>query len=270
MDDRYLLPPDPEPVRAPNTNQLFLSLFLLVLAFFILLVTISSVEKVKSRTVMDSLTSAFTSIVPPTTDPTKFQSNEGDIVAGQQMQDTVSDLFATALQVAEVHIVQPGKLMQVKLSANSLFKDATATLNPNQFPLLDRIVAAASGRPAGLRFDMEFVIGTRTGADGALPQTQTLELARAGAFAREMVARGLPPDSIAVGLAPGDPNDVTIWFFMRSEAAVRLRLYKDAEPETPAAPAVPAAAPAAAAPAAPAPPAVPVQPVTRAPVGDVE
>ena len=230
MADRDFLPPVPEGPRAPNTTALFLSLFLLVLAFFILLVTISTLEKVKAQTVMDSLTSTFTSIVPPSTDPTRFRSKEGDIVAGQQGQGTMTDLFSTALQVVEVKVVHPGRLMQVRLPANTLFVEGKTEIQPNQLEMLDRVVAASSARPPGLRFDLEFVIGTRTRQGGGLPQTQTLEVARAGAFAREMVQRGLPPDSIAVGLEQGDPNDVTMWFYIRREEEIRLRLFS--EPET--------------------------------------
>lgn len=229
MADRDFLPQTFETARGPNTSALFLSLFLLVLAFFILLVTISTLEEVKTKSVMDSLTSTFTSIVPPSTDPTRFKSKEGDLVAGQQYQETVTDIFAAALQVAKIKVVHPGRLMQVRIPASTLFAEGEARIQANQFELLDRIVAAASGRPPGLRFDLEFVIGSRTREDGGLPQSQTLELARAGAFAREMSERGLPPDSIAIGIEPGDPNDVTMWFYIRRQEETRLRFQGDGD-----------------------------------------
>jgi len=225
MAEPRFLPPIAEPGRGPNTSALFLSLFLLVLAFFILLVTISTLEEVKTKSVMDSLTSTFTSIVPPSTDPTRFKSKEGDLIAGQQYQETVTDIFAAALQVAKLKVVHPGRLMQVQVPASTLFAEGQARIQPSQFELLDRIVAAASGRTPGLRFDLEFVIGSRVRDDGGLPQSQTLELARAGAFAREMSERGLPPDSIAIGIEPGDPDDVTMWFYLRREEETRLRLH---------------------------------------------
>ncbi|MEK9673498.1 MAG: hypothetical protein VW268_13525 [Rhodospirillaceae bacterium] len=226
--------PEPEPVGATNTTWLFLSLFLLVLAFFIMLVTISALEDFKSKSVMESLTSTFTSIVPPSTDPTRFKSKEGEIITGQQYQETITDVFATAIQVAKIKVVHPGRLMQVQLPARELFVEGQARLQPTKFDLLDRIAAAASGRPPGLRFDLEFIIGSRVGDDGGLPESQTLELARAGAFAREMFDRGLPPDSMAIGLEPGDPDQVTMWFHIRGVEEMRLRLAipgGDDEPE---------------------------------------
>lgn len=207
-----------------STVALFLSLFLLVLAFFILMVTISTLEKVKTQSVMNSLTSTFASIVPPSTDPTRFKSREGSIVAGLQFQREVTELFATAIQVAKTRIVHPGRLMQVRIPSDVLFFPGEVNVRPAQREMLDRIVAALSGRPPGLRFDMEFVVGTPPLEGRKLPEVQTLEVARGGAFARQMINRGLPPDSIAVGISQAHPDEVVIWFYIRREEEVKLHL----------------------------------------------
>ena len=57
MDD-FDAPLEPEQTQ-DNTVALFLGLYLVVLAFFILLVTISTLEEAKSQRVMDSLTSVI-------------------------------------------------------------------------------------------------------------------------------------------------------------------------------------------------------------------
>lgn len=202
---------------------LFLSLFLLVLAFFILLVTISQPEKVKSSAVMDSLTSTFKTVLPPNTDPTNFNAKDGDVLAGEQFQGEITDLFTTQIQVAKVEIVQPGRLMRVTLPVRAVFAEGKTDIMPSIVPMLDRIVASLSARPPGLRYDMEFVSGAKYTAGTDLPVRPTLEMSRAGAFARAMLSRGAPPDSIAVGLRPGDPARLTIWFFVRSEDETRLR-----------------------------------------------
>lgn len=209
--------------------SLFLSLFLLVLAFFILLVVISTLEDVKTRSVMDSLSSTFTTIVPPSTDPTEFKSKDGQVLAAQRFQQEMTELFATALQVVETKIVTPGKLMQVQLSAKELFHDGETRLRTLQAGFFDRLVAALSGRPAGLRFDMEFVIASQPDEANQIRTEQTLEMARAGAFAREMNARGLPQDSISIGLTAGNPDDVTLWFYIRTEEEARLPIGPSAE-----------------------------------------
>ncbi len=37
-----------------------------------------------------------------------------------------------------------------------------------------------------------------------------------------MMARGAPADSISIGLKPGDPAEVVIWFYVRTEGETRL------------------------------------------------
>lgn len=195
---------------------LFLALYLVVLAFFIVLVSISSPEKVKSKAVMDSLTSVFASVLPPKTSLTAFAADEGDVIAAREFQRTVSDMFATQLRVARVEEVQPGRLMRVSLPVEAMFQSGQAVLRENRLSLLDRIVAAISARPPGLRFDMEFVVGRARATDGPSIASPTAEINRAGAFARQMLARGAPPDSISVAVGPDDPGQALITFYVRS------------------------------------------------------
>ncbi|MBL6959400.1 MAG: hypothetical protein ISR52_10495 [Rhodospirillales bacterium] len=221
--DNYEASPE-EVGHGGNTIALFLGLYLLILAFFILLVSISSLEKIKSEAVMDSLTSTFQTLLPPTTNLTQFQAKEGDVLAGMRFQEQVTGLFATSIQVAKIEIVQPGRQMRILLPTNSLFHTEEARFRESQQALLDRVVASLSSRPPGIRFDMEFLVGSPYTGGKSLPIGLTLELKRAGTFAREMMARGAPPDSIAVGLRPGDPEDITIKFFTRiiDEDALRF------------------------------------------------
>lgn len=238
--DDIALPPE-RPPAGDSSITLFLGLFLLILAFFILLVSISTIEKVKSTVVQDSLTSAFSTILPPVTSPTTLTALEGEILAGPQFQDEVRGLFETSLQVAKVEVVQPGRLMVVDIPADVLFVPGEATFQPTQQPLFDRIVASVSGAPPGLRFDMEFVIGAPYVRERDLPVIQTLEIARAGAFAREMATRGVPPQNIVVGVRRGDPKNVAIYFYVRSAEEAQLRFLDEEAPSPGSAPPRPVA-----------------------------
>ncbi len=222
MNPNETIPQESSKGRDKSTIALFLGLYLLILSFFILLVSISTREELKSRVVMNSLTSTFRTILPPSTDLTAFSAKEGTVV-GQRFQEQITKIFTTAMRVIRVEIVQPGRLMRVAMPADSLFFPGDTEIRPARFPLLDRLVATLSVRPPGLRYDMEFVIGSAYTPDNDLPIRQTLEMARAGAFARAMLARGVPPDSISVGLKPGSREDVVIWFYVRDPEETRLR-----------------------------------------------
>ena len=104
---------------AESTYFLFLALYLLVLVFFILLLSFSTLEDVKAKTAMKSLTATFSTVLP-STDPTALQSEDSS-ASGQAFQEQVTGIFATSLQVAKVEIVQPGKLMRIVVPTEELF-----------------------------------------------------------------------------------------------------------------------------------------------------
>jgi hypothetical protein len=222
MDEFDTLHPPASTDTDGHTTALFLSLYVLVLAFFIVLVTISSPEKVKSKAVMDSLTSTFASLMAPSTDLTTFASKEGDFLAAEASQEQINGVFTSTIQIARVEIIQPGRLMRVMMPADSLFFPGTTDIREAQVALLDRIVASLSVSTPGLHYDMEFIVGCPYGPGKSLPAGDTLENARAGVFARAMLARGVPPDSIAVGLRPGEAGDIVMRFFVRPQNETRL------------------------------------------------
>lgn len=228
MNDLDLTPRQEAPGSDSNTT--FLSLFLLVLAFFILLISISSFEKVKAKALMDSLASSFPSVLP-VNQPVTFTGQTGEIFNAQQHQEQLADVFATSIQVTKVETVVPGRQMRLLLNADSLFLDDKAEIRPAQYPLLDRVVASLSNRPPGLRFDVEFVVGSEYAGGKSLPIGQTLAMARAGAFAREMRNRGAPPDSVSIGMKAGDPREVAMYFYTRGIDENRVKITGEDPPK---------------------------------------
>ena len=198
-----------------------LDLMGVMFAFFILLFSISTFEDVKTSAVRNSLNSAFASLLPPSTDATALTSISGRYLGSEEFQGTVTRLFSTAIGVEKVEVVQPGSIMRITMAADSLFLPGETVLRDANLPLVDRVIASLSGRPPGFHFDMEFVIGVEPEQARVLPVEQTLQMARAGAFVREMLARGVPPDTIAIGVRRGRPDQIVMWFYVRAENDVR-------------------------------------------------
>ncbi|GGF56477.1 hypothetical protein GCM10011332_07480 [Terasakiella brassicae] len=208
---------------AGRTITLFLSLYLLVLAFFILLVSISSTEEVKSKALMESLTSTFSSVLPPRMDLTAFNATTGDFLAADDFQRQVTGLFSTVIGVVKVDTIQPGRLMRVEIDGDSLFELDKDTIREGQYGFMDRLVAALSANPPGLRFEMEFVVPAPWSGIRTLPTKQSLPVRRAGAFARELLTRGAPPGSVSIGVKGSDETALEIWFHIRAQDENRIR-----------------------------------------------
>lgn len=207
MDD-FETPPQDRSSDASAASQL-LPLYLLLLAFFILLVSLSSSHSVRSKAVMDSLTSTFSAMMPaaPAGDPA---AQDGGLALARSFQSEVGAVFSAQIPAAKVKVLKPGRLMEASFLADELFFPGTAELRPGQGPLLDRLAAALAAHPAGLRYEMDFILGVRGGE--AMPVAEGLQAARAGALARAMQQHGAPPGSLMVGLAKGDPDRARMEF----------------------------------------------------------
>ena len=125
--------------------------------------------------------------------------------------------------IDRIEVVQPGRVMRVDFQAHELFEDDKAEVRSIRTNLLDRTMGSLSANPPGFRFEMAFLIGSPLSDDNNLPVIQTLELARAGAFARKVIERGAPPHAVSVGIIPGKPTDVSLYFYVREESAARLQ-----------------------------------------------
>ncbi len=209
-----------------SSVALFLALMLLVLAFFIIMVSISQLEIAKSKAALKSLASTFSTVSITNPQLTFVSNSQGKEQEGQQFQREITNIFSTVIQVTSAEIIKPGREMRVKLESDVLFEKAKSKVKEINHPFLDRVVATLSARPPGFRFDIEFIIGTQYKEGNVLPENQTLEMSRAGEFARAMLSRGVPPDSVTVGINPGDPKIVTIWFYVRSIEDTYLNFVK--------------------------------------------
>ncbi|PKR58249.1 flagellar motor protein MotB [Thalassospira lohafexi] len=206
--------PTPPTPPANGAVALFLALYLLLLAFFILLNTISTFEEVKTREVQESLSSAFASILPPTTSLQTVTSIEGPVVAAEDMQEKLGHLFQTAIKVVRVQVIQPGKLMEVIMHVDQLFDPNSILIRERQSEFMDQLARVLADDQGYASYEMEMVMGSEVGSKGTVEIENNLQIARAGSFARELIDVGAPQDHLFVGIDPGaDPFIVTFRFF---------------------------------------------------------
>lgn len=200
-----------------SSVSLFLSLFLLVLAFFIMLVSISTIEETKSNQVMDSLTSAFSELLTPRTEPTQFVSKHGDVLQPDAFQAELTDVFTTAVSVAKVDVVVPGRDMRVDLLAREIFEPDSNELRLSRLPLIDRTVASLNRNPPGIRFQVLISLAVEDPALDLSTADAKAVLAQAGAISRLLIERGSPADSVSAGIYRGEPGGMRFDFHIRRE-----------------------------------------------------
>src|SRR3546814_773964 len=176
------------PPTKDSGSYLFLSVFLLLLAFFILLNAISTFEETKSRAVMDSMSSTFRSAADARGSAEIYVSNLGTRPNPEEVLEAMGRLWRTAIPIAHVEVVTPGRTMEMRMPANELFVGGEAELRSDREQLLSDVARALRIHAEGFVNELEFVVGSDWSAGEEVSAGRNVELARVAALAEELVA----------------------------------------------------------------------------------
>lgn len=192
-----------------STLGLFVALYLILLAFFIILTSVSqqSVDKVSAA--MDSVN-------------TVFNESRGDVEPDSYLSDLAlasADPVLVAIQssfVAEFDIpgkfdVSDGYIYQVQLPVTYLYEPGSYLVRSSIHPVIDQILQSLKDAPYGSRQQMVLLFGKGLGTtDGELTRSQQIAVRRAGSFARYVEERGLR--DFASGFAQIPDDEVMVVF----------------------------------------------------------
>ncbi len=209
-------------------RSLFLSLYLVLLGFFVVLFSLSTLEETRTRAVVGSLTATFAGPQGPSLE-TAFPSRSGDVLGGaRSMVVDMGALFQAEIPAVDVRVMSAGSLLVADLPARALFVPATDRLRPGHDALFDRIVAGLSRPPAGVRMTLSVIglvpaveVGAPvpgasadpapdSGPDAGAMAATRLAVKRAAALAQALHARGAPADVLSAGITEGSADRLSL------------------------------------------------------------
>jgi hypothetical protein len=199
-------------------QMLVLSLYLLLLAFFVVLNSISNVEVTRLRAVSGSLNETFAAEGRPADKSVTLVSSQGNVLSDRAFLSRLGNLVRTEFAFAKVEDVLPGRLMAVTMSADSLFIPGREAINPLRRPIIDRVAKALINPSPGVRYDVDILVGKSA--------TDDLVVGRSAFLANVFAAAGSPARSIAAGIEPDSPGRLRFLFHVRPRDEVRL-IFKD-------------------------------------------
>ena len=198
-----------------STVVVSLSLYLIILAFFILMNSISHPQDQRAKGVLDSIESTFKTF------PRSFEASL-DLSAGGAgfsdaagFEDSIRELFESAFPLVRITPSLSYNQIEVTLPVESLFAPGRATIQGRNEPMIDRLAEILSHRAPGLRFELEALLSSPPLDNDAPHSDSALYVDRAGAIARELSARGVPPAHISAGVEARDPEWLRFLFMIR-------------------------------------------------------
>ncbi len=219
-----------EPPRQGQRKDLnvvaLLSLKLLLLAFFILLNTLSKFEDEKTRRVLESVNDAFNGQVQSVRNADSRSGAVGALNDSRSLIAELQRLFKTQLPAVKVKKSDQAGQFRLELPAQRLFRDGNAQLRRGRMVLLKRVSEALRRRQAaGLDFRLRLFYGVETTRErrfGA-PVPTLLEIRRISRLLEEFEAREVARDRLSMGIEPRQEGRVILEFTLPGPA--------EAEPE---------------------------------------
>ena len=205
---------------------LFLGLYLLLLALFIMLNSISTIDEERSAQAVDSVGEAFSELLP-----SQFRSEndliaQGAVVATDTFKGELTAALASILAVSEVESLG-GNQLRVETDVESLFDESEEAFNDDASVFLDRIGRVFRRTEEGQRRELEIIIGVGDQLPEQVDAESNQALRQVARFTSELIDRNVPENLMSIGLSPGDEGGIVMFFNSRA-----IETEAEAEPET--------------------------------------
>ncbi|MEQ9491138.1 MAG: hypothetical protein RIM72_19330 [Alphaproteobacteria bacterium] len=210
-------------IRETGT-MLFLSLFLLLLAFFILLNALSTLEEVRSRAVLSSVASTFKTDVLPDTTAEILISTLGPVPQPEDVTEELERLWVTAVPVAKIETLKPGRTLQMTMRKTDIFVGGEAAVRADRNDLMRATAYALAARLEGFTVQARITLGIDRLDDVRIRDNPAFQ---AAAEQDVSVVNPDDPEAVVVARQQIDPEYIT---FQRSTLLARALVEGGAPP----------------------------------------
>jgi flagellar motor protein MotB len=196
----------------------YLALYLLLLAFFIVMTSVSNFEESRSRAVVHSVHSTFSAQTISSVGVAQLLlAKSGAVIDLPEIQDEFQRLVETEIAVIEIKKLEEGQVLELMVPVESLFADGETDILAGRQRLLERISAMLARRQASVLYNLDFMIGADTVAAENSDVAGSLAIARSGRFARALWEHGSPANAVSAGIRRSDPGKAWFLFYAREE-----------------------------------------------------
>lgn len=208
-----LLPPPPPAASGGGAVATYVSLFMILFVFFIVLFSIAAQQRARSLAVLAGLDAAFghlpsaVGLIPPP----RGDGAVEDPATSQFIADVGSSLAGILPGSHAATPPRPGTILNLDLPPEALFAPGTPALQPAALPALDRLAVILQRHRGGARFGIALAATSATEGDRALART------RMAALAAHLYARGCPAEAVTIAITDGAANAIRLDFLASAD-----------------------------------------------------
>ena len=199
--------------KSDGSVIILISLYLLLLAFFIMLTALSQREITRAEAAVGSVSKAFRPDLANETLQRTTDEAAGVFRARDAYLSSVRATFADTLPVARFETSADGNVLRAQVPVETLFRPDDTAIYASAGKLVAGLASALTRLEPDQRYRLEVVLRSGPVLPAGDTLGQVLEVRRVAALARALRGEGAPGALVSVGVQPGDPGLVQFGFF---------------------------------------------------------
>lgn len=196
-----------------NFAAILVSLYLVLLAFFIMLNAMSTIDEDRQKQAVESVTEAFSKIKIDNIDAPEWLAEPGLEVMIQNYFDEMRDALAMLAPIQEMEIFETKDSLTVRFPADTLFTPLESAIRHRKEATLSDWAGIVKRWEETFRIEIEALVGGNP--LGQAPTAASLSISRTGLLARELIKRGITPDQLNIGIDPTLEGQIELTFVVR-------------------------------------------------------
>ena len=214
------------PLSKNKAPYLLICLFLLLLAFFILLNATAKFEASKVRGVLISLAETFQTKNFPDGPDRLILPVFGEMVSPEAFLSKIRYLWVNFVEREKLINSHMPNNVQIILSANELFLGGEAQLRSDRHDLLNRTANALSAETPGFVSYIQLIFSCENEPGRRMQHDTELAIKRAEVLAQKIIDFGAPASRVSLGLYEGKENSVLVKFGINDIGQLKYNLQR--------------------------------------------
>ena len=207
-----------------DTTGLFVSLYLIVLAFFVVMNSISNQDQNKVSAATESVTRAFKNPFEPEADFVDVSADQDAVTPNDEFYDQILGVFASLVGFDGKFPTKGGSIVKVKFKLSDLFEPESSVFQKNQQAFLQQLAGFLRGGRESEKREIDIVISSGNGLPKGPQYWKNINILRAGAFVHQLKAMGVEENKLGIGIVPGEDDQMILTFYSRERKNVRQNL----------------------------------------------
>ena len=194
-----------------SSMSLFVSLYLILLAFFIVLNSMSNQTPSRAGAVMDSVSDTFRNPAIARAEYLDLAREEDLPGPTDTILTDIDGLFMTEFSIPGRYGTSGGDVLEFTFPEEFLFARGSLKVRPDRNQFLDNLADAVMRSDTGHRQEIVFLFASGEGPVSAdIDPLQELSIRRAGALARLLREKGLEDGTYTTGFAPAELGNIVV------------------------------------------------------------